>query len=715
MTYYDQKARPIYVLSTNEYLDTVDKIETKLDFVGRVRESKATHTKGSNAPIVTVDTFTYDHMGRLLTQKQQINNQGVETIVANTYDQIGQLETKEVGGGLQEVDYTYNVRGWLTEINDVDAIGNDLFSFKINYNQTSLNGSTALYNGNISETHWKTANDLVARNYKYSYDALNRINSATDNANQYSLSSVGYDKNGNILNLLRRGQTNSNATSFGIMDNLGYTYDAGNKLSKVVDNGNDSYGFKDGTNTNDDFVYDDNGNMTLDRNKGISSISYNHLNLPETLTINNTQGTGNISYIYDATGAKLKKIVSEGSSLTETEYAGNYIYKNGNLEFFNHPEGYVEPEDGGSFSYIYQLKDHLGNIRISFADKDRDGHIDVLRNNTDQDGDGDLAQEILQEKNYYPFGLKHKGYNQTITGREHNYGFGGKEEQDELGLGWIDITARNYDPAIGRWMNIDPLAEQMRRHSPYSFGFDNPIYFQDYDGMMPTGPGDPPTGAQRFIEGVKSVWNFFTNSRVSTGDKVKTAMEAVLPDKLALATLDGMSEVLPSSNLEVNLNYDGEFIKEAVEESLSIVPLFMAESTAVNVERKAQNLAKSKGRKVNIYGEGETKGFDDFAVDPDFSVGGNGITRQLTSTLENGSASEIVINNSPLNANALNEISRLSTSGTKITISGPVDSKFFNILSDHLGDTAKTINNSNFTKTFEGFSVEMKSTTFQIK
>ena len=67
VTYYDQKARPIYVLSTNEYLDTVDKIETKLDFVGRVRESKATHTKGSNAPIVTVDTFTYDHMGRLLT------------------------------------------------------------------------------------------------------------------------------------------------------------------------------------------------------------------------------------------------------------------------------------------------------------------------------------------------------------------------------------------------------------------------------------------------------------------------------------------------------------------------------------------------------------------------------------------------------------------------------------------------------------------------
>lgn len=101
-----------------------------------------------------------------------------------------------------------------------------------------------------------------------------------------------------------------------------------------------------------------------------------------------------------------------------------------------------------------------------------------------------FSKDVQTYNNYYPFGLKHKGYNNVITGRDHKYGFGGKEYNDELGLDWYDVSARNYEPALGRWMNLDPLAEQIRRHSPYNFGFDNPIYFQDYDGMMPSGPGD---------------------------------------------------------------------------------------------------------------------------------------------------------------------------------------------------------------------------------
>ena len=92
---------------------------------------------------------------------------------------------------------------------------------------------------------------------------------------------------------------------------------------------------------------------------------------------------------------------------------------------------------------------------------------------------------IREEKNYYPFGLSHRGYNNQVTGTHYPYGFGGKEQQAELDLNWLDFSARNYDAALGRWMNIDPLAEDMRRHSPYNYAFNNPINFIDSDGMAP--------------------------------------------------------------------------------------------------------------------------------------------------------------------------------------------------------------------------------------
>ncbi len=521
VNYYDKKARPIYVASKNEYLNTIDIVENKLDFVGKPLETKTTHIKDSNTPIITIDTFEYDHMGRVLKQIQSTGNQK-ETIVENNYDELGKFQSKTMGGGLQTIDYTYSVRGWIKGINNVENLGNDLFALQINYtNPTENLGANPLYNGNISEIIWETANDNMRQAYGYTYNALNYITQAKSKNGNYDVSNITYDKNGNILSLTRKGITNELGTSFGVIDNLTYTYDSGNKLLNVDDSIPQPFGFKKMNNTTgNDYSYDDNGNMIIDKNKGVTAITYNHLNLPVNVSINSTESNGAIEYTYDALGTKLRKTVVENGTTIITDYAGGYTYKKGKLEYFNTGAGYAEPQSNGSYLYVYQIKDHLGNIRLNYADSDNDGKIDVIRNGTDIDGDNDNNHEIREIKDYYPFGLLIQygsGHpNSLITGRKHNYGFGGKEEQGELKLDWLDFSARNYNPSIARWMNIDPLAEEMYRNSPYSYAFNNPVLFLDPDGKKPF-PGPFTGSGYRQSNGVITVMRVTATQRYALG------------------------------------------------------------------------------------------------------------------------------------------------------------------------------------------------------
>ncbi|WP_062061775.1 RHS repeat-associated core domain-containing protein [Aquimarina longa] len=148
------------------------------------------------------------------------------------------------------------------------------------------------------------------------------------------------------------------------------------------------------------------------------------------------------------------------------------------------PEGYAEPENDGSFTFVYQFKDYLKNVRLAYADSDKDGKIDVVRNGTDIDGDNDNHHEIKQVRDYYPYGLSWKygatHPNSLITGSKHNYGYNGKEYTEDLGLNLYEMDVRKYDPAIARWSSIDPIMHGTL--SPYTAFDNNPVFWNDPSG-----------------------------------------------------------------------------------------------------------------------------------------------------------------------------------------------------------------------------------------
>ncbi len=336
-TLYDYQGRALQT-HTQNYLGGHTTVTQVYNFAGQVVNTQTDHQlfNGTN-PIKVDENFTYTRQGQLKTRTHQINNQARELIADHHYDALGQLIRKEVGGqdfstlqGLQSVDYRYNIRGWLTDINNVGTLAqsgrpHDLFAFKINYNQVednTTNGVVPLYNGNISETYWRSYNDNVLRNYGYTYDALNRLEEAfyqkpgytQPNVNNYR-EKLTYDPNGNITHLWRNGDMD--ATNFALeIDDLTYTYaPESNLLLKVTDATAHPAGFQDdatdgnlASDTTNDYAYDVMGNMVKDENKTIRSIKYNHLNLPTFIDFG-TRGT--ISYLYDATGRKVRKVVRD--------------------------------------------------------------------------------------------------------------------------------------------------------------------------------------------------------------------------------------------------------------------------------------------------------------------------------------------------------------------------------------------------------------------
>jgi RHS repeat-associated protein len=437
---YDEKGRVIQNQSTN-ITGGVDIATTQYTWAGQplVMVSKQQKAGGTVQETVTITQLTYDDLGRVIKTEKKLSNTLVnagamaayKTIAENKYDKLGQLVNKNLGTkpntptALAKLAYEYNIRGWLTSVNknfvtagNTGANNDEYFGMQLGYDKDAFGSFTKKqYNGNISGSIWRSAGDGMDRKYDYDYDAANRLLKADftqHNGTSFVLNplinfnvkmgdgidpNLAYDYNGNILKMQQWG-LKINASPQ--IDNLIYNYITGsNKLARVTDVGavvsdNGKLGdFKDGTNTGDDYSYDDNGNFNIDNNKNIGNIVYNHLNLPSLITIPNK---GSITYTYDAGGNKLRKITLENQVTgnvntiitTTTNYINGLVYESKSylpanfntpdytdvLQFVPQEEGRIrfKPTVGAvsaSFAYDYMLKDHLGNVRVVITEEQK--------------------------------------------------------------------------------------------------------------------------------------------------------------------------------------------------------------------------------------------------------------------------------------------------------------------------------------------------------
>ena len=442
VTFYDDKGRNIQTNATN-YKGGHDITTNLYNWAGQVVSSYQQHDNPevtTAAPYVAtkriLTDFAYNHTGKVTEIRKRMYKDNtaaglIQTvrIEQNVYDLIGQLLTKNLGhkrtsGNLsysnfpvQSVDvlnYAYNIRGWLKGINKNYTNANNLaqnmtdtdpwFSMELSYD---WGYGVNQFNGNIAGMKWRSKGDDKGRSYGFAYDAANRLQKAdftqygtswVNSLMNFSLSSMGYDYNGNITALKQTGMKLNTPVT---IDDLAYTYlqnSSGNtnKLSKVTDASNDNssvlgdFKYDAATKQSSDYSYDANGNLTKDNNKKIASIAYNYLNLPSVITVT---GRGAIAYIYSASGEKLEKRTNEPASAangntniaTTTTYLSSFVYqkvvKTGgtastdgpNLQFFGQEEGRVREVSSGAnapyYNFDYFEKDHLGNVRLVLTDE----------------------------------------------------------------------------------------------------------------------------------------------------------------------------------------------------------------------------------------------------------------------------------------------------------------------------------------------------------
>jgi RHS repeat-associated protein len=431
--FYDAQSRVLQTQNDN-VLGGTDVVTNRYDYAGNLWGDCVNHMSGSATQFTVVSKKAYDILGRLTGLSKNFNNTYFKNLASYVYDASGNLASKTLAPGyanpngksyMENLAYTYNIQGWLTGINKAYAINQDTyaqwgsyFGFYLGYDNADNQFAAKEYNGQSTGVIWKSQGDNSMRKFDFTYDNLYRLTGAAFNqrltpADGWSNNSVDFsetvtyaDDNGNIGTMKRMGIVPGITTPMAI-DNLSYTYGTtsdpnSNQLARVDEQasfaGNGQlYDFKDGTNAagTNDYIYDNNGNLVQDQNKGITDgaqggVVYNYLNKPVSITI---AGKMLIQYTYDATGVKLSKTVTNlavsPNTSTTTTYDNEFVYQDNVLQYVLHEEGrlnIITPVNtpqiqlnaganpaavvtGKQGVFEYFIKDQLSNVRMVLTEE----------------------------------------------------------------------------------------------------------------------------------------------------------------------------------------------------------------------------------------------------------------------------------------------------------------------------------------------------------
>jgi RHS repeat-associated protein len=519
---FENAYNPYFGTITNSYFQKNNSNEyTEHAFTYDVnnRLSNVKFKTGSTA-IATVNNLSYDKLGRLVRQVLGSNLQGVDYVYtingalkAINHPSLNYAKDR----GNDAMGYQFNLQGV-----KLDLFGEIIDYYPNDYIRTGTSIETntiGLYNGQIYGTRYKTR-DVVngvntganyidymgsnqtelttTANYynqelanRYTYDAFGQLATSTfgtytNTTNSFTPrtdykefgtnnNGIAYDVNGNITSLKRNAyNVTGNAQ---LLDDLTYNINStGNKHTQVTDAASNSFpssfNFKNQNSTAATFVYNTNGQLTASPDENVTAVSYYPNGQVKQINFTNNNIT---KHYYDDQGQKYKTTYFNAANSTTkyTWYVYNTIYEyitGGTFSLKETTIGgqgrigvYKQDATGLNISTghaEYELKDHLGNVRVTF----KKGITNTL--------------DVLSRTDYYAFGGAMPGRIWQQSGGDYRYGYQGQEKSQDATT-WDNFELRTFNHDLGRWSAPDPYGQF---HSPYVAMANNPIKHIDPDG-----------------------------------------------------------------------------------------------------------------------------------------------------------------------------------------------------------------------------------------